>query len=113
MTIRETAQGRQALLDAAASSGRTLSDEIAQRLRQSFKYDLAGGSVNTAFLELLGAQIREIEADSGQSWRTDPGTWQKVRNALLREVEVRAPPPGAESQGPPVSAETADGPPDE
>lgn len=109
MTIRETAEGRQALLDAATANGRSLSDEISRRLRNSFRYETEGEPVNIAFLELLGAHIREIEAETGLSWRLDPGTWRKVRDALLREIETRAPAPAVASQIPQPQIEVQGG----
>lgn len=92
LSIRTTTEGRQRLRDAADEQGRSLSEEIENRLQVSFHRDDAyGGSANAAFVNLLGALIRDTEAETGKSWRTDRLTWEKVRDRIAREVDERAP----------------------
>lgn len=92
MSIRTNADGRSRLEDAAAANGRNLSEEIESRLQRSFQTDNDyGGIANAAFVNLLGATIREIEAQTGQSWRSNSDTYDKVRMAILRELEFRSP----------------------
>jgi hypothetical protein len=92
MSIRTNADGRSRLEEAAAANGRNLSEEIESRLQRSFQtYDDYGGFANAAFVNLLGATIRDIEAQTGKSWRSNLDTYDHVRNAILRELELRSP----------------------
>ena len=92
MSIRTTAAGRERLQGAAEAQGRSLSEEIEGRLRRTFwEDDSYGGFENAALVNLIGATIRNIEAHSERSWRTDPVLWGKVRDAVLATLESHAP----------------------
>lgn len=92
LSIRTTADGRQRLVDSADANGRSLSEEIEARLQQTYQSDDAmGGFQNAAFVNLLGATIREAEAQTGKCWRSDPRTWEAVREAVTSQLEARSP----------------------
>lgn len=92
LSIRTTAEGRERLVKAAEQQGRSLSEEIETRLQLSFQRDDAyGGFANAAFVNLLGALIRDAEAETGKRWRADPATWRVVRERIIRDLDERAP----------------------
>ena len=72
LSMRTTNDGRERIKEAAEANGRSLSEEIENRLERSFQNDdRAGGFANAAFVDLIGATIRDVEADTGLSWRSD------------------------------------------
>lgn len=92
MSIRTTADGRRRLVEAAEQSGRNLTEEIESRLQFSFhRDDSVGGPANAAFIDLVGATLRDIEAAAGRSWRDDPETWSRARASILQLLDERAP----------------------
>lgn len=92
LSMRTTNDGRQRLTDAAEANGRSLSEEIENRLERSFqKDDLCGGFGNAAFVDLMGAVIRDVEANAGLSWRHDKHTWEIVRDRIVAEIDRRLP----------------------
>lgn len=100
LSMRTTNDGRERIKEAAEANGRSLSEEIENRLERSFQNDdRAGGFANAAFVDLIGATIRDVEADTGLSWRSDQRTWQIAREMIVAQIDQRSPdkrPTGAE-----------------
>jgi hypothetical protein len=93
---------RRALEAARIKSGRSLSQELEHRLRQSFHEDkveitLFGNKQNAAIVRLLGLQIRAV----GTNWfDDDPGAWlrstqefDEVRTAMVHALSWFHPDP--------------------
>ena len=92
LSMRTTNEGRERIKEAAEANGRSLSEEIENRLERSFQNDdRAGGFANAAFADLIGATIRDVEADTGLSWRSDQRTWQVAREMIVSQIDQRSP----------------------
>lgn len=92
LSMRTTNDGRERLKDASDANGRSLSEEIERRLERTFQLDdAAGGFANAAFVDLLGAVIRDVEAETGSPWRADQQTWQLMRERVIAEMDLRKP----------------------
>lgn len=97
INMRTTPTIRAALEDAAARGGRSLAQEIEQRLERSIEEDARNGGPHTAaFLRLAGAAIQTIELQSGARWTDDWPTFAKARAALTRLLDWYN--PGADIQ---------------
>lgn len=94
ISMRTTPAIRAALEDAAERGGRSLAQEIEQRLERSVAADEGAGSVATAaFLASITADIGAIEAATGQGWTVDLRTFGAVRYAIAEAVADRMPVP--------------------
>jgi hypothetical protein len=92
LSIRTSNELREKLEGAVAHSGRTLTQEVEMRLERSFIRDEFTGSPQTsAFLDLLGAAIKEAEARLGGSWTADPDTWDEIAKLSRKLVNDRRP----------------------
>jgi hypothetical protein len=82
LTTRITEDLRVKLERAAASTGRSLSQEIELRLHESIAADGAFGSPRTAVIfKMLGSTSRLLEKDD--AWLDDPEKFKSVRRGLL------------------------------
>jgi hypothetical protein len=110
MSMRTTNDGRERLRLAAEANGRSLSEEIENRLERTFQSDdAAGGFANAAFVSLIGAIIRDVEAQGRKSWQSDYETWASVRQKVVSELDQREPSKKTARPGPakPASARKA------
>ncbi len=87
INMRTTPTIRAALEDAAARGGRSLAQEIEQRLERSVAADEGAGSIATAaFLASITADIGAIETATGKGWTVDLRTYGAVRFAITEAV---------------------------
>ncbi|TCM10335.1 hypothetical protein [Sphingomonas sp. PP-CC-3G-468] len=94
ISMRTTPAIRAALEEAAERGGRSLAQEIEQRLERSVAADEGAGSVATAaFLASITADIGAIEAATGQGWTVDLRTFGAVRYAIAEAIADRMPAP--------------------
>jgi len=92
LSIRTSVDLRSKLQNSLEESGRSLTQEVEMRLEKSFQTDeFVGGQRNAAFLNLLGAGVRDIELSTGQSWLEDGETWLKVAEQVVGLIEARKP----------------------
>ena len=92
LSIRTSVDLRSKLQTSLEESGRSLTQEVEMRLEKSFQSDdFVGGDRNAAFLNVLGAGMREIELTTGQSWLSDVETWQKVAELVSELIYDREP----------------------
>ncbi|WP_010162580.1 hypothetical protein [Sphingomonas sp. PAMC 26617] len=92
--MRTTPAIRVALEEAADRGGRSLAQEIEQRLERSVAADREAGSPATAaFLASINADIADIEAATGKGWTADIATYGAVRHAIAEAVADLMPTP--------------------
>ena len=73
--VRTTKALKEKLEDAAATTGRSVAQEVEYRLEQSFR-----GDKHIAIpLDLLKLMIETAEARTGQAWTEDFATWVEVQ----------------------------------
>jgi hypothetical protein len=94
--LRATAECRKALEEAAASSGRSISQEIEFRLERSFHQDAEFGGREMAglFRMMAGAAALISERRGGKPWSTDWESFQAVSAAwreLMNQVSPNMP----------------------
>lgn len=100
LSIRTSVDLRSKLQDSLEESGRSLTQEVEMRLEKSFQKDeFVGGERNAAFLNMLGAGIREIELSTGRSWLSDKATWSKVVELGSELLNAREPEKNTEPSG--------------
>ena len=94
ISMRTTPAIRAALEEAAERGGRSLAQEIEQRLERSVAADEGAGSVATAaFLASITADIGAIETATGKGWTVDLYTFGAVRFAIAEAVADLMPVP--------------------
>ena len=99
ISMRITPATRAALDAAAAQAGRSLAQEVEQRLERSIENEAAkGGPATAALIHAIVADIAEIEAVTGKSWATDNVTYAAVRRAVIAAI-VDRPPTHVENEG--------------
>lgn len=92
LSVRTSNELHVKLQGALRESGRTLTQEVEMRLERSFQRDdFVGGARNAAFLDLLGAGIKEIEVSTSGSWLSEVQTWDQVADLVGRLVGERRP----------------------
>ena len=93
LTTRITLDTRTALEKAAKETGRSLSQEIENRLRRSIASDHGSGEEkhNRAFGRLALELAGMVEAMTGEGWRTDPFAHRALRAALNIILDRLAP----------------------
>lgn len=84
-----------ARLDAAiAANGRSLAQELENRVEQTFQAeDALGGSRTAPILRAMADMIKHAEAKTGESWLDDYATWQVVSRAVVRTLNSWEPEP--------------------
>jgi hypothetical protein len=92
---------RDALVEAAAASGRSLSQEIEYRLRRSFDRDNViraecGNRQNYGVLKLLAA-VFELAPNEDETWFDDVANFNHVLDATVRILTALRP-PGADDE---------------
>jgi hypothetical protein len=94
INTRITEELKTKLDSAAAESRRTLSQEIAERLEQSFRQSAhAGDSRETRLLlDTIAKAMSEIEEVTGELWHANPFTFREVARAVAGIVAVFRPP---------------------
>jgi uncharacterized protein (DUF1778 family) len=96
ITTRIMPTTRVDLEEAAAASGRSLSQEIELRLRHSVRSDDKRARHIKAAEELIRLAVEEIERFTGVSWLTDRFTAEVLRHAIDHLLSRFAPQPGGE-----------------
>jgi hypothetical protein len=92
INMRITPATRSALDAAAAREGRSLAQEIEQRLERSLELEKAqGGPATAALVATIVADIAEIERLTGKSWAVDNETYFAVRRAVIAAILDRTP----------------------
>jgi TraY domain len=93
LALRVTAERRNALEEAAAQSGRSLSQEIEFRLEQSFHEEASYGGREMAglFRMMAGAAAFISERRGGKAWSSDWETFQAVRTAWRELINQAIP----------------------
>lgn len=92
LSIRISRELRDKLDAAVAASGRTLTQEVEMRLERSFMRDeFVGGPETAAFLNLLGAAIRDTETRRKATWTSDTPTWTEASKIARQLIEARRP----------------------
>jgi hypothetical protein len=93
LTTRIAPDTRTALEKAAKETGRSLSQEIENRLRRSIASDYGSGEEkhNRAFGRLTVELAGMVEAVTGERWRTDPFAHRALRAALNIILDRLAP----------------------
>ena len=90
---------RDQLIDAAQSSGVSVSEEIERRIEESFSKAgvvtaMFGGDQNAQLLFAFSVAIREVERQTGKRWWEDPATSEQMRRAIdaiiLAQVPISA-----------------------
>ena len=101
LTTKITESTRRNLEDAAAATGRSLSQEIEFRLDESLLEDDArrdreerayGGAHTHALLRLLGDTIKGIEMQTSGTWTEDRYTFDQVRLGIQTFLDALRPP---------------------
>jgi uncharacterized protein (DUF1778 family) len=100
ITTRITPETRVALEEAAAASGRSLSQEIEIRLRHSVGPDEKRAKHIKAAEELIRLAAEETERLTGLGWLTDRFTAEALRHAIDHLLGRFAPPPDGERRVP-------------
>lgn len=92
VTVRCTSELKAQLDQAAALAGRSVNKEARERLARSVQAEIRRPDVRTlAFLHLLGAILREMEAFTGKSWHADADTRQVAWSAIKAELRKKRP----------------------
>ena len=92
LSVRTSNELRTKLQGALTDSGRTLTQEVEMRLERTFQRDdYVGSPRNAAFLDVLGASIREIEIEHGASWLDDVQVWNQVTDLVGHLLSDRRP----------------------
>jgi hypothetical protein len=91
--LRVTAECRKALEEAAASSGRSISQEIEFRLERSLQQDAAFGGREMAglFLMMSGAAALICARRGAKAWSSDSETFLAIRAAWRGLIDQAAP----------------------
>jgi uncharacterized protein (DUF1778 family) len=95
LTMRVTDELQEKLVAAAAANNRSLSKEVENRLEGSFGDRPANQRTTDTFLDLIRAAIADVEVRADSSWLSDLTAWSIVKQAIMREVDLRAPVQGA------------------
>ena len=91
--VRTTPTTRARLTEAAKAAGRSLTQEIEQRLERSFETeDREGGPATHNLLNLFASEIGLIERYTGAPWASDVTTWSAVRSRLRTKLDEVRPP---------------------
>lgn len=92
--VRTTPKARARLQDAAKAAGRSLTQEIEQRLERSLLEENALGGPRTAsFFQAAAALIQRVEDTTKASWLDDFETWSAVHAVLPSLMEAWQPLP--------------------
>lgn len=101
---------RDRLQEAANLDRRTLSDEIARRLEDSFTetdrlMERVGGAENLALLMLIAESLKDLHSLTTQAWHRDRFTFDHALQAIVEvlsyfQPEGRAKPPANAFEGP-------------
>lgn len=93
ISMRTTPSIRAALELAAEREGRSLAQEIEQRLERSVAEEaVRGGAHNVRLLDAIAAEIATIEELTGSRWHEDPTTFHLITLAVPEMLKRHAPP---------------------
>jgi len=91
--VRTTPANRARLTAAAKAAGRSLTQEIEQRIENSFSTeDREGGPATHSLLNMLATEIALVESYAGKSWAEDVSTWSAVRTRVRAKFDDIRPP---------------------
>ncbi len=91
--VRTTPSAKARLVAAAKTNGRSLTQEIEQRLERSLVEDDAqGGGRNARLFHRLAAEIRRVEAATGVSIWEDPRGYAAAYELMRRQISRESPP---------------------
>jgi hypothetical protein len=94
INMRTTPATRAALEAAAERGGRSLAQEIEQRLERSIEQERQlGGPQTAALISAILSDIAAIEEITGDRWYKDIKTFGAVRYAMKEQIEDRMPMP--------------------
>ena len=94
INMRTTPAIRAALEEAAERGGRSLAQEIEQRLERSIEEESRrGGPQTAALIAAILSDIADIEAATGKQWHEDIATFGAVRYAISEQLADRLPIP--------------------
>ena len=90
LSLRITEEMRTKLHNAAAQTGRSVSQEVEFRLERSFtrEEDVWGGAHTERLLRMLAIAIEGQEKSTGKKWTEDDATRNLVATALPEVVKV-------------------------
>ena len=96
ISTRVTGDIRKALEDERKRTGRSLSQEIEMRLRQSFDHSLRveetfGGPVNYGLFRLISTAMGFVEQGTGKSWHEDAYTHAQFKQVVLTVLKTLRP----------------------
>lgn len=92
VSFRTTPEFRHKLEKAAEKEGRSLAQEMEQRLIRTFaEDDLMGGKHNNAFWRLMLASIQLVEERNGATWLEDEDTYHAVQGVVERLLRANRP----------------------
>lgn len=92
INMRTTPAIRAALEEAAASEGRSLAQEIEQRLERSIAADAVRGGVhNVRLVDAIAAEIATIEGMTGKRWNDDQVTFQLMLLSIPELLKLHGP----------------------
>src|SRR5262249_13620223 len=94
LKIALPAELRNELNAASARSGKSVAEEIRDRVAQSFALESGVDQPSRDFLEIVAAMPTEIELEMGKRWHTDAGAHFVFGEAILNRLE-RFKPKGA------------------
>lgn len=93
ISMRTTPSIRAALEEAADREGRSLAQEIEQRLERSVAEEqVRGGPHNVRLLDAIAAEVATIETITGESWNKDQVTFHLILLAIPEMLHQHAPP---------------------
>ena len=105
ISTRITGDLRKALDQECKKTGHSMSQEIEQRLRQSFAYQLRmeeifGGPKNYALFRLIKTAMEFVEEVTGQCWHEDAYTHRECKQAISAVLKELRPKGRPESPSP-------------
>lgn len=93
IAVRTTPAVKDRLTDAATRAGRSLTQEIEQRLERSLEgEDALGGAETANALRALASEIANVERRTGKSWLEDHATHTAATTLMLLKLDSLMPP---------------------
>ena len=92
-TFRVRDQIREKLIEAAASSDVSVSEEIERRIEQSFSAagvvaEMFGGVATAQLMSTMAFAVRSVEMQTGKNWNCDAVTHSAAMAALMQVISL-------------------------